>query len=98
MIYVIICKDKPDGLDLRKQTRPDHVAYLTSLNDNGVLKFAGPFLDDEGTSRGSLVAVEAENREGAAAIAAEDPYAVAGLFETVEIHPWTWTFNNPEKA
>lgn len=98
MIFAIICKDKADGLELRAQTRPDHVAYLEGLNANGMLKFAGPFLDDEGKSRGSLVAVEADSREDAAALATQDPYAVAGLFDSVEIHPWTWTFNNPEKA
>lgn len=98
MIYAIICKDKADGLELRKRTRPDHLAYLNGLNEEGVLKFAGPLLDDEGNSRGTLAAVDADDRAGAAAIAAEDPYAVAGLFETVEIHPWTWVVNNPEKA
>lgn len=98
MIYTIICRDKADGLATRQATRPEHIAYLEGLNEGGTLKFAGPFLDDDGQPIGSMVAVEADNREAAAAIAAADPYAIAGLFDAVEIMPWKWTFNNPEAA
>ncbi len=31
----------------------------------------------------------------ARALSAADPYAKAGLFESVEIRPWNWTFNKP---
>lgn len=98
MIFAIICKDRPDGLATRLGTRPDHLAYLNDLNERGTLKFAGPFLDADGQPNGSLVAVEAENREAAEAIAAADPYALAGLFDSVEILPWNWVLNNPEAA
>ncbi len=96
MIFALICKDKPGGLEVRLANRPAHLDYLTALNAAGKLKFAGPLLDDEGRPVGSLVAVEAGDRAGAEAIAAGDPYARAGLFESVEIHPWNWVFNAPE--
>ena len=96
MIFALICKDRPGKLELRLATRPAHLDYLTALNAAGKLKFAGPLLDDEGKPVGSLVAVEAGDRAGAEAIAAGDPYARAGLFESVEIHPWNWVFNAPE--
>ncbi|TJX41862.1 MAG: hypothetical protein E5W21_24815, partial [Mesorhizobium sp.] len=32
---------------------------------------------------------------GAQALSAADPYAKAGLFESVEIRPWNWVFNKP---
>ncbi|RIK86394.1 MAG: hypothetical protein DCC69_06830 [Hyphomicrobiales bacterium] len=96
MIFALICKDKPGGLEVRLANRPAHLDYLTALNAAGKLKFAGPLLDDEGKPVGSLVAVEAGDRAGAEAIAAGDPYARAGLFESVEIHPWNWVFNAPE--
>ena len=53
------------------------------------LKAAGPFLDDECNMTGSLVVIEAANRDEALAIAQEDPYARAGLFESVEIRRGT---------
>ena len=96
MIFALICKDKPGKLELRLATRPAHVDYLTALNAAGRLKFAGPLLGDDGKPLGSLVAVEADDRAGAQDIAANDPYARADLFESVEIHPWNWVFNAPE--
>ena len=62
----------------------------------GTLKFAGPFLTEkEQTPCGSLVVIEAEDAEAAKAIADKDPYAEAGLFESVAIRPWVWAINNP---
>ena len=98
MLFAFLCKDKPDHLPVRLATRPDHVAFLTDLNAKGTLKFAGPFLDEAGKPNGSLVVVEAADRQAAAAISAADPYAKAGLFAEVDIKPWTWVFNNPASA
>ncbi len=76
-------------------TRPEHVAFLEKLNEAGTLKLAGPFLDEAGKPCGSLVVVEADDQSGAEALAAQDPYARVGLFESTEIRPWNWTFNKP---
>ncbi|MDE2385301.1 MAG: YciI family protein [Alphaproteobacteria bacterium] len=94
MLYALLCTDKPNGLELRAKVRPDHLAYLGSLGDK--MKFAGPFLDDAGNAIGSLVMIEAEDRAGASAIAAGDPYNKAGLFASVEIKAWRWALKNPE--
>jgi uncharacterized protein YciI len=95
MLFAFICKDKPGKLQLRLDLRPDHVIHLETLNQNGTLKFAGPFLGEDGKSIGSLVVVEAADAAQAKSIADSDPFAKGGLFESVEIHPWNWTFNNP---
>lgn len=96
MLYAFLCTDKPNSLALRMETRPPHVAWLNEINAAGQLKFAGPFLDDAGQATGSLVVVEAETLEAAQALSAADPYAKAGLFETVEVKAWNWVFNKPE--
>ena len=98
MIYVILCRDKPGHLQLRQDTRPEHLAYLEKLNADGTLKFAGPFLDGDEKPCGSMVAVKAKSRSEAEALASADPYALAGLFESVDIQPWNWVFNKPEDA
>ncbi|MER8748127.1 YciI-like protein [Mesorhizobium sp. M1050] len=95
MLFAVICKDKPGSLQVRLDTRPEHIAFLESLNGDKKLAFAGPFLDAEGKPNGSLVVVEAPDMAGAQALSAADPYAKAGLFESVEIRPWNWTFNRP---
>jgi uncharacterized protein YciI len=95
MLFALTCNDKPGHLQLRMDTRNDHVAYLNGLNETGTLKFAGPFLDTEGKPNGSLVVIEVADRAAADAVAANDPYAKAGLFASVDIRPWNWVFNKP---
>lgn len=96
MLYALICTDKPGALQVRLDNRPAHVDFLKAMG--GSLKAAGPFLDDDGTMTGSLVVIEAANRDEALAISQEDPYAKAGLFESVEIRPWNWVIKNPESV
>lgn len=96
MLFALICTDKSGGRALRQATRPDHLAYLERLNADNILKMAGPLLDDGGDPNGSLVVLEAADRDEAARFAADDPYARAGLFEAVEIRPFRWVINNPE--
>ena len=98
MLYALICKDKPGHLQVRLDTREEHLAYLNKANEAGTLTLAGPFLDDAGKPCGSLVVIEAADAGAAKAFAGGDPYAKAGLFESVEIRPWNWTFNKPAAA
>jgi uncharacterized protein len=49
---------------------------------------AGPFLDDDGDMTGSLIILELPDMAAAEAWAAADPYALAGLFESVTIREW----------
>ncbi|MBL8584481.1 MAG: hypothetical protein JNL61_19940 [Rhizobiaceae bacterium] len=95
MLFALMTTDKAGKLQLRLDTRPDHVAFLEELNGRGALKFAGPFLDGDGKPNGSLVVIEAADRHEAEATFARDPYAKVGLFETTEIRPWNWVFNKP---
>jgi uncharacterized protein YciI len=96
MLFVLLCTDKPGSLELRTRVRPVHIAFLNGLGHT--LKLAGPFSDDAGSPTGSLVIIEAEDREAAGKIAARDPYAIAGLFTSVDIKAWKWTMKNPEAA
>lgn len=96
MLFALLCTDKPGGLDLRMQVRPEHLKYLESLGSS--LKAAGPFLTDEGSPIGSLVIIEAADRATAQAMAENDPYSRAGLFASVEIKAWRWALKNPETA
>lgn len=96
MLFAFLCTDKPGHLNVRMDTRPAHLEHLNKLNADGILKMAGPFLDDDGKPNGSLVIVEAEDMAAARALAEADPYYQAGLFEKVEVKPYNWVFNKPE--
>lgn len=86
MLYVIHCHDKKNSLQIRMDTRSEHVAYLKSFGDK--LHAAGPTLDADENMNGSVVILDLENLAEAEAFAANDPYAKAGLFESVSIQPW----------
>ena len=85
MHFVIHAIDRSDAGSLRSQIRPAHLDYLGGFD----ITFGGPMLDDDGAMCGSLIVVQTENRAAAEAFAAGDPYALAGLFESVAITAMT---------
>ena len=86
-LFLILCTDKPDVRDLRAATRPTHLAYLAEGEVK--VKIGGAVLDEaDGGAQGSMLVVEAADIAAARAFAAEDPYARAGLFASVEVKPW----------
>jgi uncharacterized protein len=87
MHFAIICHDKPDSVALRASIRPSHLEYLTP--HLGQIVFAGPLLADDGeTSIGGLIVIDCPDLQAATSFAHGDPYAVQGLFATVEVRPW----------
>ncbi len=51
-----------------------------------------------GDQAGSLIIIEAGSLEEAERIAQEDPYAVHGIFERVEVHPFQQVLPLPSAA
>jgi hypothetical protein len=94
MLYAIISQDKPGSLDARLQARPDHLARLETLRDDGKLVLAGPHpaidSNDPGAAgfSGSLVVAEFDTLETAQAWADTDPYVAAGVYEKVIVKPF----------
>ena len=94
MLYAFICQDKEGTLEQRMQARPDHLARLTQLKDEGRLILAGPnpAIDSEDPGpagfTGSLVVAEFDSLEAAQAWADADPYNAAGVYESVTVKPF----------
>ncbi|EWY40523.1 hypothetical protein N825_35210 [Skermanella stibiiresistens SB22] len=87
MLYIIDCADKAGSGDIRASNRTAHLAYLESFGDK--VFAAGPTLTDDGSAMtGSVLIVEFDDRAAAERFCADDPYAKAGLFESVTIRPW----------
>lgn len=85
MRVALICIDKPNQLHIRQENRP---AHLDHINSSGVVEMAGPFLNEAGEMTGSLVILNVDDLAAARDWAAEDPYAKAGLFQSVDIREW----------
>ncbi|HEV7371595.1 YciI family protein [Arenibaculum sp.] len=87
MLYIIDCVDKPGSAAVRSANRAEHLAYLEALGDR--LHAAGPTLSEDGQSMtGSLLIIDFADRAEAEGFCAGDPYAKAGLFQSVTIRPW----------
>lgn len=84
-MFIVMCTDKPDSLELRLATREAHIDYVAGSSE---IVVGGPLLDDAEAMAGTLVMLNVANRAAAEAWAANDPYAKAGLFERVEILHW----------
>ncbi|MCB1399372.1 MAG: YciI family protein [Rhodobacteraceae bacterium] len=84
MLFAIICRDRPGHLQTRLDTRAAHLDYIAQT---GNVAMAGPFLE-EGAMCGSLVIIEADSLAAAHGWAENDPYAKAGLFESVTVTEW----------
>ena len=91
MHFIIHCTDKPDSTNLRSVTRKAHIDFIGRHRDS--IFVAGPTLNEDGEGmNGSLLVVDFPSLTDANAFAASDPYAKAGLFESVIIKPWKMIF------
>ena len=85
MLIALIARDTPGALNIRKANREAHLAYI---KETGVVTQAGPLLDDAGEMIGSLVILQVQDMAEAQVWADNDPYAKAGLFDSVELIEW----------
>ncbi len=91
-LFTVICRDKPDVLELRLERRPEHVAYLKT--QEAMIRVAGPLRDAEDKMCGSLFVVEADDISGAEAFSANDPFTRVGVFGRIEINAFTKTMGS----
>lgn len=94
MLYAIISEDVPDSLPLRGKARPDHLARLEALRDQGRLTLAGPCpaVDSNNPGdagfTGSIVIAEFDSLDDARLWADADPYVAAGVYAAVTVKPF----------
>lgn len=94
MWYAIEGHDGPDVLAQRLAARPEHLARLIALRDDGRLLLAGPCpaidAEDPGPAgfSGSIVVAEFDSLEDARAWADADPYVAAGVYVRVDVRPF----------
>ena len=87
MLFIATCVDRPQSVEKRLENRPAHLAYLKDLGAR--VKIGGAMLaNDLKTPIGSMLIFEGESEADIRSILANDPYALAGLFESVTVKPW----------
>ncbi|MDZ4094491.1 MAG: YciI family protein [Paracoccaceae bacterium] len=85
MRVALIAHDKPEALQIRLDNRAAHLAHIQAT---GVVEMAGPLLNQEGQMTGSLIVLAVETLQAAQDWADADPYAKAGLFQSVTLTEW----------
>jgi uncharacterized protein YciI len=94
MWYAVISQDVENSLEKRMGARPEHVARLKALADEGRLLIAGPHpaidCEDPGEAgfTGSLVVADFDSLQAAQAWADADPYISAGVYAQVIVKPF----------
>jgi uncharacterized protein YciI len=92
--YAVISEDHEGSLDKRLAARPEHVARLKAMVEQGRMLIAGPHpavdSPDPGPAgfTGSLVVVDFDSLEEAKTWADADPYNSAGVYRTVTVKPF----------
>ena len=98
MLYAIIATDVENSLEKRLAARPDHVARLEALRNDGKLILAGPHpaidSDDPASAgfTGSLIVAEFDSLVAAQDWANKDPYKAANVYEKVVVKPFKKVF------
>jgi len=94
MWYAIEGYDEEGSLPTRLAARPEHLARLVALRDQGRLLLAGPCpaidAEEPGPAgfTGSIVIAEFVSLQEAEAWAQDDPYVVHGVYKRVQVRPF----------
>ena len=94
MLYSIVGTDHEGSFENRLAVRPDHVARLIELKNQGRLILAGPnpAIDSpdpgEAGFSGSLIIAEFDSLEEAQNWANNDPYVKASVYKHVDVKPF----------
>lgn len=70
---------------LRERVRPDHLAYFTSLHEQGRLVLGGPI----GDGHGAMSVLRADTEDEVWAMIAADPYTTSGAGADHVVRPWS---------
>ncbi|MBL8470256.1 MAG: YciI family protein [Rhodocyclaceae bacterium] len=98
MLYALIGLDAPGSLAARLAARPQHLARLEALREEGRLLLAGPFpavdSPDPGPAgfAGSLIVAEFASLAEAEQWIAADVYAQSGVYASTQVRPFKKVF------
>ena len=92
MIWIILCKDKPNSLDKRMKVLDEHRNYL-SKNPIKTL-ISGPLTDKKGNMNGSFFMVEAISEEEIKVFQQNDPIFRANIWDEIIISPFNKRVDN----
>ena len=95
-LFVVSCTDHEGTVEKRLATRPQHIARLQKLNDEGRLLVAGAMPKDPSNPQagfyGSTIIVDFETREALDTWLQEEPFLKEGVYSHIDVKPFNKAF------
>lgn len=95
-LFVVSCTDHEGTVEKRLATRPQHIARLQKLNDEGRLILAGAMPKDPSNPQagfyGSTIIVDFETREALDTWLQEEPFLKEGVYSHIDVKPFNKAF------
>ena len=95
-LFVVTCTDQEGTVEKRLATRPEHLARLQQLDDEGRLVVAGAMPKDPSNPHagfyGSTIIVDFDSREALDAWLAKEPFLREGVYSQIDVKPFNKAF------
>lgn len=95
-LFVVSCTDQEGTVEKRLATRPEHLARLQKLDDEGRLIVAGAMPKDPTNPQagfyGSTLIVDFDSREALDAWLADEPFLQHGVYAHIDVKPFNKAF------
>lgn len=94
--FCVYAIDRSGAQELRASLRPSHRQRLREHDHPVAVRIGGPLRSEAGEMIGTLLVIEAEDRQQVERYFDGDPYVAAGLFESIAIRHFDWGLGLPE--
>lgn len=95
-LFVVSCTDHDGTVEKRLATRPEHLARLQQLNDQGRLIVAGAMPKDPTNPQagfyGSTIIVDFATREALDLWLQDEPFLREGVYANIDVKPFNKAF------
>ena len=91
-LFVVTCTDQEGTVEKRLATRPQHLARLEKLADEGRVIVAGAMPKDGNNPQagfyGSTLILDFESREALDEWLADEPFLKEGIYASIDVKPF----------
>ena len=95
-LFVVSCTDQEGTVEKRLAIRPQHLARLQKLNDEGRLIVAGAMPKEPGNPQagfyGSTIIVDFDSRVALEEWLQEEPFLKEGVYAHIDVKPFNKAF------
>ena len=95
-LFVVSCTDQEGTVEKRLAIRPQHLARLQKLNDEGRLIVAGAMPKDPSNPQagfyGSTIIVDFDSREDLDTWREDEPFLKEGVYAQIDVKPFNKAF------